>query len=145
MSAKETANKYKSVLATFRLIAPKLREIDNKTVLQWINLTAPLVSKRKFGNLWEQALALMTAHRMTLSGVGLFDNETETENETLPQDAYQTARVSSYSEGSVSISYNDNLEKLGNLTSDLGMTEYGVQYQSLLRLKVIPILNSGER
>ncbi|MCL1999037.1 MAG: DUF4054 domain-containing protein [Turicibacter sp.] len=111
--------------------------------MQWIGLTSPLVSQKRFGNLWEQALALMTAHRMTLSGVGLTEDGADTDLSI--GSPYQTARVSSYSEGRTSISYNDNTDKLADLTSDLGMTEYGVQYQSLLRLKVIPILSSGER
>jgi len=135
--------KYKKVLATFRLVAPKLQTVENKIVLQWIGLTSPLVSQKRFGNLWEQALALMTAHRMTLSGVGLTEDGADTDLSI--GSPYQTARVSSYSEGRTSISYNDNTDKLADLTSDLGMTEYGVQYQSLLRLKVIPILSSGER
>ena len=39
-------------------------------VSQWLELTAPLISKRVFGKLYDQALALLTAHRLKMAGYG---------------------------------------------------------------------------
>ena len=55
-------------LEIIRLIAPEYNSVNDDTIGGWIALTRPLVSARKFGELYAQAVALLTLHRMKLSG-----------------------------------------------------------------------------
>lgn len=47
----------------FRLVATEFDVLNDETVEAWLNLTAPLISKKVFGKLYDQAIALLTAHR----------------------------------------------------------------------------------
>ena len=57
-------------LEIFRVVAVEFAKEDDATVGLWLNLTAPLVSRKRFGEVYGQALALLTAHRMKTAGVG---------------------------------------------------------------------------
>ena len=46
----------------FRLVATEFYALNDETVEAWLNLTAPLISKKVFGKLYDQAIALLTAH-----------------------------------------------------------------------------------
>lgn len=48
----------------FRLVATEFDVLNDETVEAWLNLTAPLISKKVFGKLYDQAIALLTAHRL---------------------------------------------------------------------------------
>lgn len=124
----------------FRIIAPEFKAVDDDTVLQWIDLTTPMVSRKLFGNLYEQAVALLSAHRMKISGCG----EDQTAGEGVLQLGIgDTLRVSSYSEGETSVSFNNSaVSTLSD--SDLMLTAYGVQYLSMRRMVIMPIRCSGE-
>ena len=58
-----------TVLEVFRLMAVEYSYVDDDTVQQWAELTAPLVSRKQIGKLYEQGVALLTAHRMKVAGV----------------------------------------------------------------------------
>ena len=87
-----------------------------------------------FGKLYEQALALLTAHRLKMSGYG--DSQLGTVGDSL--------RVGSYSEGETSIGF--TVSQQTNLLADaeLALTPYGLQFLSLRRLVIIPIRSAGE-
>ena len=57
----------------FRLVATEFDVLNDETVEAWLNLTAPLISKKVFGKLYDQAIALLTAHRLKMAGYG--DNQ----------------------------------------------------------------------
>ena len=59
-----------TVLETFRMMAAEFQRVPDETVEQWITLAGPLVSKKRFGPLYVQAVALLTAHKMKLAGFG---------------------------------------------------------------------------
>ena len=107
---------------------------DDK-VAQWLELTSPLISKRVFGKLYDQALALLTAHRLKMAGYG--DNSYGTVGDTL--------RIGSYSEGETSIGFTVNQATNLLVDAELTLTPYGLEYLSLRRLVVIPIRSAGER
>lgn len=131
-----------STLNVFRLVASEFDGVDSDTVCQWLDLTAPLISRKLFGKLYDQALALLAAHRMKLSGK--YEDETEGGGEGLQIGSIaDTMRVSSYSEGSTSVSFNNSVSTLEK-DADLALTTYGTQYLSLRRLVIIPIRCSGE-
>ena len=47
-----------TIMETFQLVAPEYKSVGYDIVQKWIELTAPLVSKKQFGKLYEQAVAL---------------------------------------------------------------------------------------
>ena len=124
-----------TALEIFRLSAAEFQELSDETVGQWLELTEPLISRKVFGRLYEQALALLTAHRLKMSGYG----------DSMLGSVGDTIRVSSYSEGEVSIGFGTS--QAGNLDADgeYSLTTYGLAYLNLRRLVVIPIRSAGER
>lgn len=124
----------------FRVLAAEFSAADDETVNSWLELTAPLVSHKRFKKLYDQALALLTAHRMKLSGA--FDETAEGEGGGLGGVA-TGLRVASYSEGETSISFNNSVSMLED-DAELTLTAYGTQYRTLLRMVIVPIMSSGE-
>lgn len=129
-----------TALEIFRLIAVEFSAVGDETVRKWLELTAPLVSRRQFGKLYEQAVALLAAHRMKVSGA---EGGQESGGGGMQLGIGETLRISSYSEGSTSVSFNNAASGLSS-DSDLSLTSYGVQYLALRRMCVIPIKCSGE-
>ncbi len=130
------------VLSVIRLTAPEFASVADDTVQTWISLCKPLVSRRKFGKLWEQALALFTAHRMKLSGVGSTGTDPLQDINNIGIGGLM--RVGSYSEGETSISFNNNLQQYTGNDAEFSLTQYGIQYVSLRRMRIIPIVSAGE-
>ena len=124
-----------TALEIFRLVATEFSSMKDAKVSQWLELTAPLISKRVFCKLYDQALALLTAHRLKMAGYG--DNSYGTVGDTL--------RIGSYSEGETSIGFTVNQATNLLVDAELTLTPYGLEYLSLRRLVVIPIRSAGER
>ena len=118
----------------FRILAPEFVNLTDEVISQWMELSSPLISLKRFGNTYYQALALITAHKLKMAGYG--DNSNGTICDTL--------RVGSYSEGETSIGYTVNQGT--NLLNDaeFTLTTYGLQYLSLRRARIIPIVSAGE-
>ncbi len=123
-----------TAIEIFRLIATEFKTVPDESLGKWLELTAPYISKRRFGRLYDQALALLTAHRMKMAGYG--DSSYGTVGDTL--------RVGSFSEGETSIGFTTN--QATNLLADgeLALTPYGLEYLSLRRMVIIPIRSAGE-
>ena len=126
------------VLSIFRLIAPEFKDVTDETVKQWIALTVPLVSRQRFRTVYDQALALLSAHRMEMSNKSL----------GAAADAALLGglnNVASYKEGQVSVSFDTAASDFSGEEDDLTLTKYGVQYLTLQRKKVMPIVSAGAR
>ena len=130
-------------LKTFRVIAPEFAAVANETVKAWINLTIPLVSKEKFGELYSQAVALLTAHRMKLAGIGAADGAAGIGGSSLA--VGDTMRIASYSEGDTSVSFFAGSSSGGSTDAELNLTSYGTQFTSLREMVIMPIVCSGEK
>lgn len=146
MAAKKTRVSAKVKAATpildvFRLVASEFSGVDDETVCLWLDLTKPLVSQKLFGKLYSQAVALLTAHRMKLSGK--YEDASAEEGGMQIGSIADTLRVSSYSEGSASVSFNNGVSLMEE-DADLALTIYGTQYRTLKRQVIIPIRCSGE-
>lgn len=130
MSALDALDAY----GVFSIVADEFRTCNEAVVRQWMTLTEPFISKKVFGKTYEQALALLTAHRMKMAGYG---------NATLGT-VDDAMRIASYSEGETSISFSTN--QATNLMSDgwLALTPYGLQYLAIRNMAVIPIRSAGE-
>ena len=126
-----------TVIETIRLVGSEFKDVPNAELEQWIELVSPMVGKKQFGKLYEQALAYLVCHKMKMTGKG--------EN---PLGELGTIgigfAVGSVSEGGSSISFGAN--QISNIATDaeLGLTAYGVQYLSLRRMVIVPIRCSGE-
>ena len=128
-------------LKMFRVLAAEFAAVDDETVNSWLELTAPLVSHKRFKKLYDQALALLAAHRMTVSGS--FDETADGEGGGGMGGIAAGLRVASYSEGSTSVSFNNSVSMLED-EAELTLTAYGTQYRTLMRRVIVPIMSSGE-
>lgn len=120
-------------LRIFRMVGEEFDDVSDEMVELWLEMTIPLVSEKRFGKVYEQALALLTAHRMKLAGFG--DNTFGKVGDTL--------RVGSYSEGETSVSFTPSQQTNLSPDADLALTTYGLKYLALRRMCIIPILASG--
>jgi len=131
------------VYKIFKVMAVEFKTVPYKDIKQWILYTAPLVSKKRFGNLYEQALALLTAHRMKLSSVGV-----DVKNDPLAEvgniSVGSLMKVGSYSEGETSINFNNIMTQNLATDAELALTPYGIQYLGLRRMRIMPITSAGE-
>lgn len=119
-----------------RLVAPEFKEESEDTLNMWLELTKPYVSKKRFAEMYDQALAYLTAHKMKMSGLG---------DTSLYGNIADTMRVSSVSEGGISVSYNNpSAASSQDTDAELMLTSYGMQFLHIRRMKVIPILSSRE-
>ena len=132
------------VIGTIRLIAPEFDGVAKREIKKWVELCAPLVSSKRFGSLYIQALAYLVAHRMKLTGIGVAEGE-DPLGDIGKISGGALSRVGSFSEGDTSISFNSSSSQQSAPDADLALTQYGVQYLSLRRMRVLPIISAGER
>jgi hypothetical protein len=131
-------------LAIFRVIAPEFSTVDDATVNAWLDLTAPLVSRKRFGKMYEQSLALLTAHRIKTVNAGSEDTASDGLDSIGGVGA--AFKVASYSSGGESVSfYNGALSQKLSSDAEFSQTVYGVQYLTLRDLHTISIISAGER
>lgn len=123
-----------TTLETFRLIATEFDAISDDDIENWVELVKPLISEKKFGNTYNMALALLVAHKLKMAGYG--DTSTGRVDDAL--------RVSSYSEGEVSISYSASQSGSISVDAEYTLTAYGLQFLGIRRSKIIPIVSAGE-
>ena len=117
-------------------------DVSDGDVKQWIELTLPLVSRRRFAHLYNQAVALLTAHRMKMAGLGITTGDPLADISQMG--VGNLTRVASYSEGETSISFNQNLSQLTDKDAELALTVYGIQYLTLRNMRIMPIISAGE-
>lgn len=106
-------------------------------IVFWIDFVRPMVSKKQFGKLYNQALTLLVCHRLKMSGLG--------ENTLGDLGKVGNAfMASSVSDGGSSISFAGG--GAGNLQTDAeyAMTVYGAQFLQLRKMVIVPIHVSGE-
>lgn len=125
---------YDKAVKIFRLMATEFADLNAETVESWMELTEPIISRKVFGKLYDQALALLTAHRLKMAGYG--DSSYGTVGDTL--------RIGSYSEGETSIGFTVNQGTNLMVDAELALTPYGLEYLSLRRLVVISVRSAGE-
>ena len=125
---------YEKAVEIFRLMATEFADLNAETVESWMELTEPIISRKVFGKLYDQALALLTAHRLKMAGYG--DSSYGTVGDTL--------RIGSYSEGETSIGFTVNQGTNLMVDAELALTPYGLEYLSLRRLVVISVRSAGE-
>ena len=126
-----------TTLETIRLVGSEFKTVADSELEQWIELVSPMVGKKQFGKLYEQALAYLVCHKLKMNGKG------EDPLGGLGSIGIGFA-VGSVSEGGSSISFSANQSSNIATDAELGLTAYGVQYLSLRRMVIVPIRCSGE-
>ena len=126
-----------TAIEMIRLVGAEFKEVEDTTVEKWIEMVRPMVSKKQFGKLYEQALAQLVCHKLKMAGYG--------EN---PLGELGTVgiglTVGSVSEGGSSVSYGANAASMLAKDAELGLTVYGAQFLSLRRMVIVPIHCGGE-
>lgn len=134
-------------LEIFRLIGKEFEGIPNEDVLSddgtikqhgiktSLELYSDQISEKRFGKIYQKALAYLTAHKLKMAGYG--DNGASGK-------IGDSLRVGSYSEGETSISYTTGQQVNLQIDAEYALTTYGLEFLTLRRNAVIPIISSGE-
>lgn len=134
-------------LEIFRIVAKEFDDIPDEDVVDddtgkvtqygvktFLELYADQISERRFGSSYQKALAYLTAHKLKMNGYG--DTGTGTIADSL--------RVGSYSEGETSISYTTGQQTNLQVDAEYALTVYGLEFLTLRRNAIIPIVSAGE-
>ena len=127
-----------TAIEIIRMIGTEFAPVAEADLERWIEMVRPMVSKKQFGKLYEQAIAYLVCHKLKMAGHG--------ENPLGELGAIGIGfAVGSVSEGGSSVSFGAN--QSSNLAADaeLGLTVYGVQFLQLRRMVIVPIHCSGEQ
>lgn len=144
-----------TALETFRIIAQEFSGIpdDNTTdgngktvvgVNTYMDLWKDQISKRRFGSMYEKALAYLTAHKLKMMNMESPDGSSEMSSSMKIGSVADQLRIASASEGDTSVSFNNNVVKTEDADSEYLLTVYGIEFLTLKRLAVIPIVSAGE-
>ena len=122
-----------------RATMQEFSEVPDEQVRIYISLAEPMISERKFGRLYPQALAYLAAHQMKIGGLG-----------QSAVGGISIGDMSGYSaisilEGDTSVSFASS-QKSGSSTSsaeDYSTTAYGKQFQQLQNRCIVPIVSAG--
>lgn len=123
-----------TALETVRLIGSEFSEVSDETIEKWLELSKSLISAKKFGTTYHQALALLTAHRLKMAGYG--DNSNGSIGDAM--------LVNSYSEGEASVSFAASQSTNLMADAELALTVYGLQFLTLRRSCIMSIISAGE-
>ena len=126
----------RKVITVLKVIAPEYQDMPEENLKIWIELAEPYVSENKFGSLYYQALAYLTAHKISLNTPAKQGKETTSVKSTM--------HVASYAEGSTNISFN-NPAASGTADADAEflLTAYGLQFLSIREQCIVPIAITG--
>ncbi len=133
-------------LAIFRMVAEEFSYMPDEDVTDpetgkttygvksYLALYADQISERRFGKSYQKALACLTAHKLKMNGYGNAENG----------GIADSLRVSSYSEGETSVTYATSQQQNLQADAEYALTVYGLEFLTLRRNAVIPILSAGE-
>lgn len=126
-----------TAIEIIRLIGGEFSAVSDGDLKKWLEIVRPMVSRKQFGSLYEQALAYLVCHKMKMAGNG--------DNPLGELGAIGIGfSLGSVSEGGSSISFGANQSSNIVPDAELGLTAYGVQYLTLRRQVIVPIHCSGE-
>ena len=132
-----------TALEMIRLIGPEFADVPDETVEQWIEMVSPMVSRKVFGKLYNQAIAYLVCHKMTVAGIAASMEDTAGGFGSMSSIAAAYG-IASISEGAASISFNSGGGSMAQMDGEYASTQYGAQFLQLRRMVVTPIRVSGE-
>ena len=117
-----------------RITMTEFADVEDSTVKAFLSLAEPLISRKKYGKLYPQALACLAAHKMKMSGLG---------KSIGIGTIGDTIGLSSVSEGETSVSFSNNQSGNADTAAEFGLTVYGMQYLQLRKRRIITIISAG--
>lgn len=133
----------RKIASIIRTIAPEFKEESDDDLRNWIELSEPYLSESKYGKLYPQAIAYLTAHKMSLNIAA----ESESVGEKIDISVKNTMNVASFTEGSTSISFNNSAvgggASSGDADAEYLLTAYGLQFLAIKKRCIVPILIAG--
>lgn len=121
-------------LELFRKIAPELDTLDDEEVNDVLCFIGDIVSKKQFGKVYDRAVALLTAHQLTLQNIIRNDENGGAAT------SITAGAVTSEREGDLQRSYG-GVSSSSNAADDLlKKTVYGLQYLALRDLFIVPVM-----
>lgn len=136
----------REALRIFRIVATEFNTLpdDDETgddgavsihgVNTYLELFADQISVKRFGKSYTKALAYLTAHKLKMMDKGADDGFGS---------MGAALRVASASEGETSVSFSSSIST-ADAESEYGLTIYGIEFLTLKRNVIIPIVSSGE-
>lgn len=119
-----------AILEIFKKIAPEFKDMPDAEVEDWMQISSPFVSQKRFIDLYEQALAYYTAHMIKLS-----KQPTNTDNGTSNA---TKGHILKEKEGDLEVQYSDVSSKLNITDIELGQTSYGRQFIIISKRRRLP-------
>ena len=135
-------------LAIFRIVATEFADIPDDDVTDpdtekvtyglrtYLELYSDQISEKRFGKSYSKALAYLTAHKLKMSGYG--------DNSSGVGKIADSLRVGSVSEGETSVSFTTGQQTNLQVDAEYALTVYGLEFLTLRRNAIIPIINAGE-
>lgn len=132
----------RKVASIIKTVAPEFKDKTEEDLRIWIELSEPYVNEKKFGKLYYQAVAYLTAHKMSLN------SQTEaSQEEKIDISVKNTMNVASFTEGSTSISFNSSAASgaaaSGSAEAEYLLTTYGLQFLDIRKRCIVPIAIAG--
>lgn len=116
----------------------EFKDVPEDRVKMFISLSEPMISRKRFGKLYDQALAYLAAHRMkVLGGLG---------KKSIAGTVGDTYGIASVTEGKTSVTFSASQqgENLSREDGEYSLTTYGSMYLTLRSRVTIPIICGGE-
>lgn len=133
----------RKIAAILRTIAPEFKDKTDDDLRVWIEMAEPYLSEGKYGKLYPQAIAYLTAHKMSLN----VPAQAGSAEEKIDISVKNTMNVASYTEGSTSISFNNSAVSGGAASGDADaeylLTAYGLQFLAIKKRCIVPIIIAG--
>jgi len=124
-----------------RLVGAEFENTDDETIESWIEFVRPMVSKKQFGKLYKQAVALLVCHRMKVAGLG---DGAMSGLASAGGGGSGGVSIASISDGGTSLSFNSGAGQWVFTNAELSITSYGQQFIQLVKMCVVPIHIRGE-
>lgn len=123
-------------LEIFRKIAPEFQQISDDEVQGMLDLVGDILSKKRFGKMYDRAVALLASHQFTLQTM-IASDENAGAATSLTSGALVSEREGdlqrSYG-GMASASSGDDMDSL------LKKTVYGLQFLTLRSMCIVPVM-----
>lgn len=129
------------------IIRTLFKEFSNVTdgdLEVYLNTFSPMLSRKKFGDKFDLALAYYTAHKMSMNGLGsTSENLLGGMVSASEASALSAAGVASVKDGETAISFAAGSASVGSGNSgtdaEYEKTVYGVQYMAIRNSCIVPI------
>lgn len=129
-------------LKIFRIVATEFAAIPDDDqadtdvigINTYLDLFSDQISEKRFGKAYTKALAYLTAHKLKMMDKGEDDGFGA---------IGASLRIKSASEGNTSVSFGTDSVAAGS-DAEYGLTIYGIEFLTLRRNAIIPIVSAGE-